>query len=115
MLYIQLETKQTSPIDTLRKKLDEEIVGFRKGYDNLPPGHAYDDWYIISFYESYYEMLMSSYIAEESSHEEEITWLSRMEKPLGYLYSVWLDCDPAPNYDWDVMIEWICLIHKELN
>lgn len=96
-------------MNTLRQKLDNEMTEFKKTYETMTPTQIYNDWYIIMFYESYYEFL--TYLIEEKSSgydsEDILKWLNTYENPLGFLYDEWLSCDGAFCHLWDDMISWL--------
>ena len=74
-------------MNTLKQKLDNEMQEFKKAYDTMTPTQVYNDWYIISFYESYYEML-TFYIEEEDDKISDILeWLDTFKSPLRFLYN----------------------------
>jgi hypothetical protein len=93
----------------LKEKLNKEMQEFKKSYETITPTQIYNDWYIISFYESYYEMLI--YICDNEDAycgcQAILDWLSTYENPLGFLYSEWLSCDTAFCGLWDDMIAWL--------
>lgn len=74
--------------------------------------NAYEHWYKIGFYESYYEMFMSNY-HEFEDYENIYEWLSTFPHPLQFLYCEWLDCDSAFNHDWDEMWDFVETVYKE--
>ena len=90
---------------TLKQKLDNEMQEFKNTYETMEPMQIYNDWYIISFYEAYYEML--TYHIEEERNEDILEWLNTYENPLGFLYDEWLSCDGALTHLWDDMIAWL--------
>lgn len=93
---------------SLTQKLDNEIQEFRTIYETMTPTQVYNDWYVICFYESYYEML--TYIGSEGNRynaQDILDWLNTYENPLGFLYSEWLSCDGAFCGLWDDMIAWL--------
>lgn len=92
-------------MNTLRQKLDKEMTEFKATYETMTPTQIYNDWYIISFYEAYYEML--AYYIEVEQNEDILEWLNTYENPLGFLYSEWLSCDGALSHLWDDMIAWL--------
>ena len=85
---------------------------FKKTYETMTPTQVYTDWYIISFYESYYEML--TFYIDEEENEDILEWLDTFENPLGYLYSEWLSCDGAFCQLWDDMIAWLSDLMEEI-
>jgi len=96
----------------LSLKIDAEIEDFRKETESQHPKEIYEAWYRIGFYEEYYEMLACDF-TEENFSEDEVAWLLKNDKPLGFLYGVWLDCDGAFDHSWDAMADWIHLIYSE--
>ena len=94
---------------TLKQKLNNEMQEFRKTYKAMTPTQVYNDWYIIGFYEAYYEMLI--YIDGDTNiyydAQNILTWLNTYKNPLGFLYSEWLSCDGAFSQLWDDMIAWL--------
>lgn len=95
-------------MNTLTQKLNNEIAEFKSTYETMEPMQIYNDWYIISFYEAYYEMLI--YLNDEPNgyHAQEVLdWLDTYENPLGFLYDEWLSCDGQLSHLWDDMIAWL--------
>ena len=92
--------------DIFIENLETEIRNFRKSYDNMSSAHAYNDWYIIGFCESYFDLFMSGY-AEYDDYKEIYKWLSEIKSPLGYLYDVWICGDAAFNHNWDMMWDFV--------
>lgn len=89
----------------LKQKLDKEMTEFKATYETMTPTQVYNDWYIIGFYEAYYEMLTHHIVAEQN--EDILEWLNTYENPLGFLYSEWLSCDGQLSHLWDDMIAWL--------
>ena len=99
----------------LKDRVLEELEAFRKPYvsgefDNT---QIYNDWYIIGFYEAYWEMLTCDWTGEQGYAEDALAWLSSLESPLGFLYEEWLNCDSAFSQDWDDMLDFICVTYRE--
>ena len=92
-------------MNTLKQKLDNEMQEFKATYETMTPTQVYNDWYIIGFYEAYYEMLTHHIMAEQN--EDILEWLDTYENPLGFLYSEWLSCDGQLSHLWDDMIAWL--------
>ena len=90
---------------TLKQKLNNEMQEFKKTYETMTPTQVYNDWYIICFYESYYEML--THYTQVNEIQNILDWLNTYENPLGFLYSEWLSCDGAFCGLWDDMIAWL--------
>jgi hypothetical protein len=97
---------------TLKQKLDNEMQKFKKSYETMTPTQVYNDWYIIGFYESYYEML--THYIQANEIQDILDWLNTYENPLGFLYSEWLSCDDAFSGLWDDMIEWLWNLKNEI-
>ena len=89
----------------LREKLDNEMQQFKSTYETMTPIQVYNDWYIISFYESYYEMLV--FYIDEDLEKDILEWLNKYQNPLAFLYSEWLSSDGAFCMLWDDMIAWL--------
>lgn len=89
----------------LREKLDKEMQEFKNEYLPMAPTEVYNDWYIIMFYESYYEMLV--YYIEENLNEDIIEWLNTYDNPIGFLYCEWVSCDGSFCMLWDDMVAWL--------
>lgn len=99
-------------MNTLAQKLNNEMAEFKKTYETMTPIQIYNDWYIIGFYEAYYEMLMSDFIDwDDYSHIEK--WLCEFECPLQFLYDEWLSADGAFDHDWDVMFDFIEEVYED--
>lgn len=96
-------------MSTLEQKLENEMAEFKKSYETMTPTQVYNDWYIICFYESYYEMLICISADTNIYHgcQGILDWLNTYENPLGFLYSEWLSCDGAFCGLWDDMIAWL--------
>ena len=96
-------------IGTLKQKLDSEMEEFKQTYETMERVRIYNDWYIIMFYESYYELL--TYINEDEcpyyNGNDILEWLDTFEKPIGFLYDEWLSCDNAFCGLWDDMFAWL--------
>lgn len=92
-------------MNTLKEKLDNEMQKFKSTYETMTPTQIYNDWYIICFYESYYEMLI--HYTQVNEIQDILDWLNTYENPLGFLYSEWLSCDGAFCGLWDDMIAWL--------
>jgi hypothetical protein len=92
-------------MNTLKEKLDNEMQKFKSTYETMTPTQIYNDWYIICFYESYYEMLI--HYTQVNEIQDILDWLNTYENPLGFLYSEWLSCDGAFCGLWDDMISWL--------
>ena len=99
-------------IGILREKLDHEMNEFKSSYNDMSITEVYNDWYIIGFNESYYELLFSDYV-EERLDKDVLKWLSSKETPLSYLYDEWLSCDGHTSYGWDDMIDWLESVYSE--
>lgn len=93
-------------MEQLTEKLDKEIEEFHYSYKNMTYVQIYNDWYIIGFYESYFDLLTSGFI-DDRIKEETVKWLLDKEKPLAFLYSEWLRCDDPGSLDWDDMLSWL--------
>ena len=105
-------------MNTLKQKLDNEIHAFKKTYETMETIQAYNEWYIIGFYESYYEFL--TYLIEDDDHsyynsEGVLKWLNTFKNPIGFLYSEWLSCDDAFSLSWDDMFKWLIDLMVEAN
>jgi hypothetical protein len=92
-------------MEILKQKLNNEMTEFKKSYETMTPTQIYNDWYIICFYESYYEMLI--HYTQVNEIQDILDWLNTYENPLGFLYSEWLSCDGAFCGLWDDMIAWL--------
>ena len=92
-------------MNTLKEKLYNEMQKFKSTYETMTPTQIYNDWYIICFYESYYEMLI--HYTQVNEIQDILDWLNTYENPLGFLYSEWLSCDGAFCGLWDDMIAWL--------
>jgi hypothetical protein len=93
----------------LKPKLNDEMKAFKKSYETMEPMQVYNDWYIICFYESYYELL-SHIIADDSGYgdcQSLIDWLDTFEKPLYFLWKEWMGYDGSLCLLWDDMIAWL--------
>lgn len=98
--------------EKLCEKIEAEMEQFRKSYDTMTVTQIYNDWYIIGFYEAYSELLSSDYLKDQGV-DDEIAWLAEKENPLRYLYDEWLDADGAMSYDWDDMLDFVCVCFRE--
>lgn len=96
----------------LKQKLHNEMERFRKSYEKMTATQVYNDWYIIGFYEAYYDMLTSEW-EELASYEHIMLWLCEFNNPLEFLYSEWLGSDGALNHDWDVMLDFIDAVYQD--
>ncbi len=96
----------------LLEKIDKEMEDFKASYKSLDTQKAYNDWYIIGFYESYFEMLSCDF-TENKNTEEVMEWLSGKEAPLAFLYNEWMDSDGAFSHNWDDMLDFIRTVYEE--
>ena len=102
---------------TVKEKLTNEMQQFRATYETMTPAQVYNDWYIIGFYEAYYEMLSCDFV-DWDDYDYIAKWLCEFECPINFLYSEWLGVDGAFNHDWDVMFDfieetyWDCINNK---
>lgn len=92
--------------ELLIEKITKEIENFRNSYKMLSVQQTYNDWYIIGFYEEYFEMLSTDFLDNRGA-EKEIEWLTTLNKPLAYLYEEWMSSDGSFSHDWDDMFEFI--------
>lgn len=92
--------------------LENERNEFKQSYDKMDKTQIYNDWYIIGFYEAYYELLMSDYV-ECEEYEEIFKWLGTFTHPLHFLYEEWLSADGAFDHNWDAMWDFIETVYKE--
>lgn len=97
----------------LEEKLETEMEAFRNSYKTMDRQAFYNDWYIIGFYESYYEMLVSGDMANRGYGEKICSWLASFDNPLRFLYDEWLSCDDALSLDWHDMYCWLENLHEE--
>ena len=98
--------------DALLEKVCREREQLKQGYMDKQPEEIYEDWYKISFYESYYEMFMSDFIDHRI---DIIEWLCGFENPLAFLYSEWLSADGPFSHNWDEMVSFIEEVYEEEN
>ena len=89
----------------LKQKLNNEMQKFKATYETMTPIQVYNDWYIIAFYESYYEMF--EYCIEEEKYQDIFEWLNTFNRPLDFLYGEWLSSDGALCLLWDDMLAWL--------
>lgn len=90
--------------EEVRTKLDAEITEFRKSYEDKTKKEIYNDWYVINFYESYYELLVNNICDIKT---DVVRWLNSFRRPLAFLYDEWLSCDDCFSERWDDMVDWI--------
>lgn len=98
--------------ETFIENIKREIREFKESYNDMISTQVYNDWYIIGFYEEYYELFMSGYV-EYDDYKELYDWLSKFEYPLHFLYDQWLSSDGAFNHDWDMLIDFVETVYKE--
>lgn len=99
-------------LNVLREKLDHEMNEFQASYKDMSSTEVYNDWYIIGFHESHYEVLTSDYFSEQVSSNL-VDWLAKKETPISYLYQKWMSCDGEMSHSWDDMIDWIVDVYLE--
>ena len=99
--------------DILVEKINKEREVFKHEYAEAQGCQVYEDWYVIGFYESYYEMLTSDFV-EYDIYEDMIKWLSDFEEPLSFLYCEWLSCDGHMSHGWDDMLSWLHELYEEV-
>ena len=88
------------------------MEAFKASYKNFDVQQTYNDWYIIGFYESYYEMMSCDFL-ENQNAEEVVAWLSGKEEPLAFLYNEWMDCDGALSHNWDDMLDFVRTVYEK--
>lgn len=86
------------PRDLLKEKMENEMDEFRHSYDNMDKRQIYNDWHIIGFKESFYELL-SDIFEEKPLSDKILAWLSNQDKPLDFLYNKYQDSFDALNFD----------------
>ena len=96
----------------LQCKLEYEMQNFKTAYETMTPVQVYNDWYVIAFYESYYEMMI--YYIEEKQYQDIFEWLNTFKNPLCFLYGEWLSCDGALCLLWDDMVAWLQDLKNEM-
>jgi len=96
--------------DNIVKEMEE----FKHSYDSMSSTQIYNDWYIIGFKESFYDLFTECDIPDNKL-DDVILWLSKQEKPLQFLYDIWLCCDGAMSYDYNDMIGWLLEIYERRN
>lgn len=92
--------------EKLVSSLDEEMQAFKDLYKTMSTTQVYNDWYIISFYESYYDMLASD-LVQCRLDDSAIAWLAEKESPLDYLYDKWMSSDGSLSLNWDEMLDFV--------
>ena len=97
--------------DIFVENLETEIKDFRASYDFMGVAETYNDWYVIGFFEAYFELFMSEYYEYEDC-KEIYKWLSEFGSPLAYLYDEWLGADAAFNHNWDAMWDFVEEVYK---
>jgi hypothetical protein len=100
--------------ELLRQKLDREHAEFEANTLKFTPQQIYNDWYMIMFYESYYEFIAYCCNADEYELNDIIEWLNTFKSPLDFLYNEWLDCDGHFSCGWDDMCQWLKDLHYEV-
>ena len=100
--------------ELLKQKLDNEYSKFMTNTLKLEPMQIYNDWYVIMFYETYYEFIVYCCDTDEYGLDEVIVWLNTFKNPLDYLYNEWLDCDRHWSLRWDDLCEWLKDLYYEV-
>lgn len=103
--------QNTFLLSSLSHVLEKEHDAFEKKELNLSPRQIYNDWYLICFHESYFELLMSDFI--DNFAKEVIEWLASFENPIQTLYDFWLDADDALSLNWDDIKDFIESVYTE--
>lgn len=85
-------------------KLEAEMQEFKDSYKSMTPTEIYNDWYIIGFFEEYFDMFEGVEFGEQ---DEVLSWLASQDKPLDFLYEKWMGSDGAFSHDWNDMISWV--------
>ncbi len=98
--------------ELLAEKIESEMGSFRASYKDMSTQQTYNDWYIIGFYEEYYEMLSTDYL-EGRNVDDMVEWLAQHEKPLEYLYKAWMDSSGAFSHNWEDMLDWVRTVYDE--
>lgn len=116
LVVYEIKNKGDIIMNTLNQKIDKEIQNFKKTYETMTATQVYNDWYIIGFYESYYDFLVYLIEDEQSyySSKDILKWLNTFENPIGFLYSEWLSCDDAGSLSWDDMFVWLKGLMNEI-
>ena len=99
--------------DKLIDSLDKEHEAFEDSYKSMTTTQVYNDWYIIGFYEAYYDMLSTDIAVLPQLDDDIIAWLATKEKPLAFLYNKWMSCEGSLSHDWEDMLDWITLVFAE--
>ena len=87
------------------EKLDKEMKEFRESYNSMEVIQIYNDYYIIGFYETIFELLESEYV--ENDYVEILEWLNTKDKPLEFLYETWMNVEGPFTFGWTENIDWI--------
>lgn len=75
-----------------------------KVYLQMSPEKILGRIYHLNFANEWYLFLTSEF-ARLTQDAEVLKWLAGLDKPIDKLYELFLECDDAPHYDWDVMYE----------
>ena len=87
------------------EKLNNEMKDFRESYNSMEVIQIYNDYYIIGFYETIFELLESDYV--ENDYIEILEWLNTKDKPLEFLYETWMNVEGPFTFSWTDNIDWI--------
>lgn len=85
---------------------------FKSSLMGKSPAEIYNDAFKINFFEEYFNFFVNG-AYKEFLHEKVIEWLSSFNRPLETLYSLFLECDLAPSYDWNDMADWLSVMAEE--
>lgn len=99
--------------EKLMASLDKEMQAFKDSYKSMTTTQVYNDWYIIGFYQEYYDMLTTGISGQLWLDDSVMAWLTEKENPLGFLYDQWMSCDGSFSHDWEDMLDWVNLVYRE--
>lgn len=99
--------------DKLMGLLEKEMQAFEDSYKSMTTTQVYNDWYIIGFYNEYFDMLTTGISGQLWLDDSIIAWLANKEQPLNFLYDKWMSCDGSFSHDWEEMLDWVNLVYGE--
>lgn len=92
---------------------EEIVIRTQRNFDDvvkthlqMPPEKILGRIYHLNFVNEWYIFLTSEF-SRLTQDAEALKWLAGLDKPIDELYKLFLECDDAPHYDWDVMYELI--------
>lgn len=119
-LYVELDEEyydymvsvEENNYEIFRAKVIENYDRIMDSYSKKSVEEVINKVYYLNFINEWYAFLSEGF-EPLVGDTNLILWLSEMEDPLNQIYELFLDCDFATNYDWDVMFEWLSMVYDK--